>query len=65
MTGHDFTTCDCRECHAELLDLQAELDELERTDPDVRAAADSYDAMVRRITSQPLPPAQPEEPPWK
>lgn len=28
------------------------LDELERTDPDVKAAAESYDAMVRRITSR-------------
>lgn len=50
MTVHDFTTCNCAACHAELLDLQAELDELERTDPDVKTAADSYEAMVRRVT---------------
>ena len=53
MTGHDFTACDCRACHVELLLLQDELDEMERTDPDVRAAAESYDAMVRRVTRQP------------
>jgi hypothetical protein len=32
--------------------LQAELDELERTDPDVRAAAESYDRMVEKITGR-------------
>jgi hypothetical protein len=49
---HDFTTCECTVCHAALFDLQAELDELERTDPDVKAAAESYDAMVRRVTGR-------------
>lgn len=39
----------------ELLALQDELDELERTDPDVRAAAESYDRMVERITGRTLP----------
>jgi hypothetical protein len=55
VTGHDFTMCDCSDCHAALLDLQAELDELERTDPDVRAAAESYDRMVERITGRKMP----------
>jgi hypothetical protein len=36
----------------ELIALQAELDELERTDPDVRAAAESYDRMVERVTGR-------------
>lgn len=47
-----------------MLDLQAELDELERTDPDVRAAADSYDRMVERVTGRTLPPrpAEGEQP---
>ena len=40
----------------ELLELQRELNELERTDPDVRAAAESYDRMVERITGRKLPP---------
>lgn len=31
---------------------QAELDELERTDPDVAAAATSYDRMVERVTGR-------------
>lgn len=35
--------------------LQAELDELERTDPDVAAAAASYDRMVERITGRTMP----------
>ena len=39
----------------ELRALQAELDELERTDPDVRAAAISYDRMVERLTGRRLP----------
>lgn len=56
MSGHDFMTCDCNDCWAELFDLQNELDELERTDPDVNAAARSYDAMVERITGRTLPP---------
>lgn len=47
-----------------MLDLQADLEELERTDPDVAAAASSYDAMVDRIVSQPPvedePPAEAE-----
>lgn len=43
----------------ELRDLQAELDELERTDPDVAAAAASYDRMVERVTGRTLPPRQP------
>ena len=57
----------CKECHPELhraqcwrggcvVELQAELDELERTDPDVAAAAASYDRMVERITGRTLPP---------
>lgn len=56
MTAHDFTTCECARCRTELLDLQAELDEMERTDPDVRAAAESYDRMVERITGRTMPP---------
>lgn len=36
----------------ELLALQAELDELERMNPAVRAAAESYDRMVERITER-------------
>jgi hypothetical protein len=40
----------------ELLDLQADLDKLERTDPDVAAAAESYDRMVERITGRTLLP---------
>ena len=59
MSEHDFTTCECRECHRALLDLQDELDELERTDPDVAAAAESYDRMVERITGRALPRRQP------
>lgn len=39
----------------DMLALQAELDELERVDPDVRAAAESYDRMVERITGRRLP----------
>jgi hypothetical protein len=35
--------------------LQAELDELERTDPKVRAAREKYDKAVAKILSQPLP----------
>lgn len=35
--------------------LEAELIELERTDPAVKAAAESYDRMVRKITGKPLP----------
>jgi len=50
MSGHDFTTCDCAECRAALLELQDELDELERCDPAVKAVAESYDRMVERIT---------------
>jgi len=34
---------------------QAELDELERTDPDVAAAAASYDRMVERVTGRTIP----------
>lgn len=49
MTAHGFTTCDCVRCHAALLDLQDELGELERTDPDVKAAAESYGRMVERV----------------
>jgi hypothetical protein len=52
-TSHDFTVCECDDCHAALLKLQADLDELERTDPDVAAAAETYWAMVRRITGRP------------
>lgn len=37
--------------------LQDDLDELEATDPEVKAAADRYDAMVREIA----PPARPTE----
>jgi hypothetical protein len=33
--------------------LQADLGELEATDPDVAAAARSYDAMVERLTRRP------------
>lgn len=36
--------------------LQAELEELERTDPDVAKAAASYDRMVEDITGRTLPP---------
>lgn len=57
----------CRECHPELhraqcseigcvASLEADLDELERTDPAVAAAAESYDRMVERITGRTLPP---------
>jgi hypothetical protein len=35
--------------------LQADLDRLEAEDPAVRAAAESYDATVRRILAQPPP----------
>lgn len=51
--GHP--ACEC-ENFEDVLVLQAELDELERTDPEVRAAADSYDRMVERITGRTLPP---------
>lgn len=37
--------------------LQAELEDLERTDPVVAAAAASYDAAVDRILTRPAPPA--------
>ena len=46
----------------ELLALQADLDDLERTDPIVGAAAESYDRMVERITGRPLPPREAIEP---
>lgn len=59
MIHHDFTVCDCPTCHYALLELQAELDELERTDPEVRAAAESYDRMVERVTNRRLPPREP------
>jgi hypothetical protein len=36
------------------LKLQAELDELEATDPAVAAAAASYDRMVERLTGRTL-----------
>ncbi len=49
---------------AELLELQAELDELERTDPDVHAAAESYDRMVERVTGRVLP-ARPDVDPCR
>lgn len=35
--------------------LTADLEDLERTDPQVAAAAASYDRMVERITARPLP----------
>jgi hypothetical protein len=38
------------------LELQAELDELERTDPAVARAAQSYDRMVEKMTGRMLPP---------
>ncbi len=48
--------CECSACcvcmGVCLLDLQDELDVLERTDPKVAAAAASYDAMVRRLTGR-------------
>jgi hypothetical protein len=63
--AHDDGTDDgdhCRVCPCdgfvpaftdeELADLQDELDELERIDPDVAAAAASYDRMVERITGR-------------
>lgn len=43
------------EPHDWLLELQAELEELERTDPVVAAAAASYNEMVRRQLRKPLP----------
>lgn len=36
----------------DLTDLQADLDEMERTDPDVAAAAQRVDNAVRAITAQ-------------
>ena len=39
----------------EWADLQADLDQLEAEDPTVRAAAESYDATVRRILGRPAP----------
>lgn len=35
--------------------LQRELDALERNDPEVRAATESYDRMVERLTGHTLP----------
>lgn len=43
--------------------LQAELEELERTDPTVAAAAASYDAMADRIRTRPAPPVRPPRSP--
>lgn len=40
------------DCPAYLAMLGDSLDDLERTDPDVRAAAESYDAMVERVTGR-------------
>jgi hypothetical protein len=35
--------------------LESELQELERTDPTVKAAAESYDRMVLELTADPTP----------
>ena len=59
-TDHGLWPVGCIHCACakldDVLELQAELDELERTDPDVRAAAESYDRMVARVTGRTLPP---------
>lgn len=56
----DDPDCNCDRCLPDdesadlddLADLQAELDDLEATDPKVAAAAASYDAMVAKVTGR-------------